>query len=64
MKYFTYIIIAIALVLIVTNAMKLDFNNLFEGDSVVGLICIAALLCAICLLLIFKMSKSIQDKSK
>ncbi len=64
MKYVTYIIIVIALALIVFNAMKLDFNNLFEGDSVIALICIIALLCAICILLIFNMSKAIDEKTK
>lgn len=64
MKYVTYIIIAIALGLIIVNAIKLDFSNLFQGDSMIALICIAALLCAICILLIFKMSKSIEEKSK
>lgn len=64
MKYITYIAIAIIIVLIVMNAMKLDFNNLFKGDSIVALISIVALLCAVCILLIFKMSKSIEEKSK
>lgn len=64
MKYVTYIFIAIIIVLIIMNAMKLDFSNLFQGDSLVALIAIVALLCAICILLIFKMSKSIEEKSK
>jgi len=64
MKYVTYIVIAIVIGLIIMNAMKLDFNNLFQGDSIVALISIVALLCAVCILLIFKMSKSIEEKSK
>lgn len=64
MKYITYIAIAIIITLIVMNAMKLDFNNLFQGDSIIALISIVALLCAVCILLIFKMSKSIEEKSK
>ena len=64
MKYITYIAIAIIIGLIVMNAMILDFNNLFKGDSMVALISIVALLCAVCILLIFKMSKSIEEKSK
>ncbi len=64
MKYITYIAVAIIIVLIVMNAMKLDFNNLFQGDSIIALISIVALLCAVCILLIFKMSKSIEEKSK
>lgn len=64
MKYVSYIVIAIIIGLIILNAMKLNFSNLFEGDSLVALIAIVALLCAVCILLIFKMSKSIEEKSK
>lgn len=64
MKYATYIIIAIAVGLIGLNVTKLDFDNLFQGQSVVALICIIAILCALCLLLIYNMSKSIDEKSK
>jgi len=64
MKYVTYIVIAIILGLIIMNAMKLDFNNLFQGESIVALISIFALLCAVCILLIYKMSKSIEEKTK
>ena len=64
MKYITYIAVAIIIGLIVMNAMILDFGNLFQGDSMVALISIIALLCAVCILLIFKMSKSIEEKSK
>ncbi|HKX86313.1 MAG TPA: hypothetical protein VJL37_06555 [Flavobacterium sp.] len=64
MKIFTYIILALALVLIGINAMMLDFNNLFEGDSLVALIGILAILCAVVILLIFKMSKAIDEKLK
>ena len=64
MKYITYIAVAIIIGLIVMNAMILDFGNLFQGDSMVALISIVALLCAVCILLIFKMSKTIEEKSK
>jgi hypothetical protein len=64
MKIFTYIILALALVLIGINAMMLDFKNLFEGDSLVALIGILAILCAVVILLIFKMSKAIDEKLK
>lgn len=64
MKYVTYIVIAIAIALIVLNITKLDFNNLFQGESVVALICIVAIFCAIILLLIFNTSKAIDNKNK
>ncbi|MGH2664500.1 hypothetical protein [Flavobacterium sp.] len=64
MKIFTYIIIAFAVVLIGFNIAKLDFNNLFEGDSLIALIGIIAILCAVVILLIFRLSKSIDEKLK
>ncbi|RRJ91693.1 hypothetical protein [Flavobacterium macacae] len=64
MKIFTYILIVLALALIVFNITILDFDHLFEGDSVVGLIGIAASFCAIFILLIFRMSKMIEEKTK
>jgi uncharacterized membrane protein YuzA (DUF378 family) len=62
MKTFTYILIAIATLLCIYNATKLDFSNLLQGDSLVALISIVASLCAVLILLIFMTSKKIQDK--
>jgi len=64
MKIFSYILIAAALGLIIFNVTLLDFSNLFEGNSLVALIGIVASLCAVCILLIFKMSKAIEEKTK
>ncbi|WP_046755981.1 hypothetical protein [Kordia jejudonensis] len=64
MKLFTYIFIAIATLLCIYNATKLDFSNLLQGDSLVALISIVASLCAILILLIFMTSKKIEDKVK
>ncbi len=64
MKIFTSILIVIALALIVFNITLLDYNNLFDGDSLIGLIGIVASFCAIFILLIFRMSKMIEEKSK
>ena len=61
-KPFAYIIILISVILIVINAFKLDFEQLFEEDSLIGLIGITASLCAIVLMLIFLTSKKIEDK--
>jgi hypothetical protein len=44
--------------------MQLDFDRPFEGNSLVALIGIVASFCAVFILLIFKMSKKIQDKMK
>lgn len=64
MKIFTYIIIALALGLVIFNVTQLDFSNLFSHDSMIALIGIVAALCAILILLIFRMSKSIEDQLK
>ena len=64
MKIFTSILVVLALALIIFNITLLDFDHLFEGNSVVALIGIAASFCAVFILLIFRMSKMIEEKSK
>lgn len=64
MKYFAYTIIALALILGVFNATKIDFNAPFEGESIVGVITLLASLCAIILMLILLVSKRIEQKVK
>lgn len=64
MKIFTSILVIIALALIVFNITLLDYNHLFEGESIVALIGIASSFCAVLILLIFRLSKIIVDKTK
>lgn len=64
MKIFTSVLVVLALALIVFNITLLDFDHLFEGNSVVALIGIVASICAVCILLIFRMSKMIAEKTK
>lgn len=64
MKIFIYVLMALAVGLIVFNITLLDFDNLLEGNSFIALIGIVASLCAVCILLIFKMAKSIDEKTK
>jgi hypothetical protein len=64
MKILHYILFILAFALIVFNVTQLDFNNIFSNDSLIGLIGIVASFCAILILLIFRMSKSIEDKLK
>lgn len=64
MKIFTTILMVIAFGLVVFNVTLLDFEKPFEGNSMVALIGIAASLCAIFILLIFRMSKKIEEKLK
>lgn len=64
MKIFTNILVFLAIGLIIFNITLLDFKNPFEGDSVIAFIGIAAAFCAVLILLIFRMSKKIEEKMK
>lgn len=64
MKIFTIILSIIAIILIGFNATKIDFNNLFSGESALALITILAALCAIILLQILRISKRIEAQVK
>ncbi|OYQ42013.1 hypothetical protein CHU92_04175 [Flavobacterium cyanobacteriorum] len=64
MKIFIYTLIAIAVGLILFNITLLDFNNLLSGNSVVALIGIVASLCAVCILIIFRLAKNIEEKTR
>lgn len=64
MKIFTYILFILAIILIVFNVTQLNFEDLFAQDSVIAMVGIIAAFCAIIILLIFRMSKSIVDKLK
>jgi xanthine/uracil permease len=64
MKTFTYIVIAIGVLLIGLNLTQIDFNNPLEGNSTVALIGIVATLCAVFLVVILKMAKLIEQKTK
>ncbi|WP_159800327.1 hypothetical protein [Flavobacterium sp. MK4S-17] len=64
MKFFIYALMVIAVGLIVFNVTLLDFNNLLKGNSLIALIGIIASLCAVCILLIFRMAKSIDEKTR
>jgi hypothetical protein len=64
MKIFTNILLFIAIALITVNVFLLDFNKPFEGDSMIALIGIVASFCAVLILLIFRMSKKIEEKLK
>ncbi len=64
MKIFTSILLIIATGLVLFNLTLLDFEKPLEGNSMIALIGIAASLCAIFILLIFRMSKKIEEKLK
>ncbi|MDE3742337.1 hypothetical protein [Maribacter polysaccharolyticus] len=58
----TLILLVLAIALIGYNVTLVDYNNPFEGNSVIALIGILAALCAIVILLIFLTSRKIQKK--
>ena len=64
MKIFTNILLFVAIALIIVNIFLLDFKKPMEGDSMIALIGIVASLCAVFILLIFRMSKKIEEKLK
>jgi len=64
MKISTIIISFLALVLIVFNFTKVNFNTPFEGESMAALITILAGFCVILLMLILRISKRIEEKVK
>lgn len=64
MKIFIYTLLAIAVALIIFNITLLDFDNLLEGNSLIALIGIIASMCAVCVLIIFKVAKNIDEKTR
>ena len=62
MKIFTSLLILMAIGLIIFNLTMIDDNKPFEGNSSIALIGVVASFCAIFILLIFKLSKKIDDK--
>ncbi|WP_309608211.1 hypothetical protein [Flavobacterium sp.] len=64
MKIFSYIFFILALGLVIFNATMIDFKHLLEGQSLIAIIGILAVLCAVVILLIFRVSKSIDQKLK
>ncbi|MCX6172936.1 MAG: hypothetical protein NT048_08890 [Flavobacterium sp.] len=64
MKIFTSILILLAISLMLVNVFLIDFNKPLEGNSMIALIGVAASFCAVLILLIFRMSKKIEEKLK
>jgi hypothetical protein len=64
MKIFTTVLVFLALALIIFNITLIDFKNPLQGDSAVALIGIAASFCAVLILIIFRMAKMIEERTK
>ena len=64
MKTLSYFLIAISVVLIVFNLTQVNYNNPLDENSSIALIGVVSGFCAIILLLILRISKKIEEKSK
>ena len=64
MRIFIIILIVISALMVVYNAVQIDFNDPLGEDSIIGAITALAGLCAILVLAILYTSKKIQDKSR
>lgn len=64
MKFFTYILSVIAVILVIYNFTEIDFNDPFNKESIVAVITVFAGLCVILLLSILRISKRIETLQK
>ena len=62
MKIFTNVLMLLAIALIIFNITLLDFKKPFVGNSLIAIVGIIASVCAVLILLIFRMSKKITEK--
>jgi hypothetical protein len=61
MKYVAYGIIVLAIASIVFNILKLDFSNVFAGESQIAVISIVSALCVVVLMGILLVSYKIKE---
>lgn len=64
MKIFITILSVIAVGLVIFNTTKINFDQPFQGDSIVAIMTILAALCAILLLQILRISRKIEKQVK
>ena len=65
MKIFTILLIVLSIGLIGFNISIIDYNKpLLQGKSFIAIIGILAAACALFILIIFKLSKKIEEKMK
>jgi len=62
MKILTIVFSIIALGLIIFNFTEINFNNPFEGQSMIAIITILSSLCVILMMWILRISKKIEQK--
>lgn len=61
---FSLIFTVVAIAIIGFNITKVNFQTPFEGESIVALITVFALLCGIILLQILRLSKRVEQQLK
>ena len=64
MKILITILSVIAVGLVIFNTTKINFDQPFQGDSLVAIMTILAALCAILLLQILRISRKIEKQVK
>ena len=64
MKLFTKIITIIAILLVIFNAIRIDFKAPFDGESLIAVITVIAGLCVVLLMAILRISKKIENIHK
>ena len=64
MKYFLYILLSVAIIMIGINATQLDFENISSKDSQVAIIAILAAACVAVLVTILLISRTIARKHR
>ena len=64
MKNFTYFLSVVAFLLISYNFTQINWDQPFQGDSVIAIITIMAGLCTIVILAILRTSKKIEKTIK
>ncbi len=61
---FTYVLSVIAVIFVIYNFSKIDFNDPFGNESIIAIITVFAGLCVILLLTILRISKKIEKIQK
>jgi len=61
MKYAVYGIIILAIASLIYNGLRLNFSNLFVGDSQIAVISMIAALCVVILMSILLISYKIKE---
>ena len=61
MKYAVYGIIILAIASLIYNGLRLNFSNLFAGDSQIAVISMIAALCVVILMSILLISYKIKE---